>query len=118
MNSQGIDFTIETNNLYREESITDLNVGAIRCLVPIKPDNTEDKDRELIFYGHTQLMSPQGMVPLRAKLEATTLDKAIEAFPKAMEKAMEEMIENAKKMQAEQEMGKGQNDSNIIIPGR
>ena len=38
-----IDFSIDKNNLHREEAITDLKVGSIRRLIPIKPDGTEDE---------------------------------------------------------------------------
>ncbi len=114
--NQQIDFTININNLYREESITDLKVGSIRCLIPVKSDGTEDESRETIFVGQTQLMSPQGMVPLQAPIQAATLEEAMEKFPEAMKQAMEEMIENARKMQQEQK--RQQDDSRIIMPGR
>jgi hypothetical protein len=114
-NSQ-IDFTVNPDNLYREESITDLRVASIRSLTPIKPDGARDKTREVIFVGHTQLMSPQGPVPLQAPLKATTLENAMAEFPEAMKNALEEVIENAKKMQAEQNRAKQQDDSRIILP--
>ena len=75
-----IDFTVDGSNLYREDSITDLNVASIRKLVPIKPDGTEDDSRETMFFGHTQLMSPQGPLPLNAPLEASNLEEAMAAF--------------------------------------
>ena len=112
-----IDFTVEKNNLYREENILDLKSASIRCLTPVKPDGSIDESREKIFVGNTQLMSPQGPVPLHAPLKATTLEEAMDAFPEAMQKAMAEMIENVKRMQ-EQEKAKKQEDSRIIMPGR
>ena len=33
-----IDLTVDLNNLYREESFTDVKVAAIRRLTPVKPD--------------------------------------------------------------------------------
>ena len=117
MNDNQIDFTVDKTNLYREESITDLKVASIRCLTPIKTDGTTDESRKKIFVGHTQLMSPQGPVPLNAPLEATTLKQAMEKFPEAMQHAMQEMIENVRKMQ-EQEAAKQNKGSNIIMPGR
>ncbi len=112
-----IDFTVEKNNLYREENILDLKSASIRCLSPVKPDGTPDESREMIFVGNTQLMSPQGPVPLHAPLKASTLEEAMDVFPEAMQKAMAEMIENVKRMQ-EQEQAKQQDDSRIIMPGR
>jgi len=113
-----IDFNFNMKNLCREESVTDLQVGSIRCLRPIKPDGTDDKSRMTIFVGHTQLHSPQGLVPLQAQLKATSLKKAILEFPGAMQKALEEMVEKMKQMQAQQEAAKKENQSRIITPGR
>ena len=118
MTNNQLDFTVKKNNLYREENIIDLNLASIRCLTPIKPDGTIDESREKIFVGHTQLMSPQGPLPLHAPLKASTLEEAMENFPEAMQGAMAEMIENAKKMQQEQEKAKQKKDSRIIMPGR
>lgn len=118
MTNNQLDFTVEKNNLYREENIIDLKSASIRCLTPINPDGTIDESREKIFVGHTQLMSPQGPVPLHAPLKASTLEEAMENFPEAMQHAMAEMIENVKKMQKEQEESKQKENSRIIVPGR
>ncbi|MBL0700273.1 MAG: cytoplasmic protein [Desulfosarcina sp.] len=118
MTDNQIDFTVETNNLYREENIIDLKSASIRCLTPIKPDGTTDESREKIFMGHTQLMSSQGHVPLHAPLKASTLEEAMKNFPEAMQHAMAEMVENIKKMQQEQEKSKQKENSRIIVPGR
>ena len=112
-----IDFTVDKNNLYREESITDLKVAAIRRLVPVKPDGTDDKSRTPIFLGTTQLMSPEGPVPLQASLTANTLEEAMDAFPGTMKIALAEMMEKIQKMQQQQAAQK-QDDSRIIVPGR
>jgi len=108
-----IDFTVDTNNLYREEAITDLHVASIRILKPIKVDGSDDPTRQPLFFGHTQLMSPQGPIPIQSDLKATNLDEAIKEFPSCMEKAMKEIIESIREMQREQ-MDKGQ--SRIITP--
>lgn len=118
MNNQQIDFTVNANNLYREESITDFKAVSIRSLTPVKSDGSKDDGRETLFIGHTQLMSPQGMVPLQAMLQASTLEEAIEKYPSAMKKALEEMVENAKQMQQEQSQNQQQKESRIIVPGR
>ncbi|MDY6906457.1 MAG: cytoplasmic protein [Thermodesulfobacteriota bacterium] len=114
MNDQNIDFAVDRDNLYKEESITDLKVAAIRKLVPIKPDGQEDPDREAIFVGNTQLMSPEGPIPLQAKLEAKNLEEAMNVFPDEMQKAMAEMQERIRQYQAQQK----QEESRIITPGR
>jgi hypothetical protein len=118
MTNNQIDFTVEKNNLYREENIIDLKSASIRCLTPIKPDGTIDEHRKKIFVGHTQLMSPDGPIPLHAPLKASTLEEAMEKFPGAMQNAMAELIESVKKMQQEQEQSKQHEGSRIIVPGR
>ena len=119
MSEQGvngqIDFTVDQNNLYREEAFTDLKVASIRRLVPVNIDGSEDKSRTSVFIGTSQLMSPHGPLPLQAALPANNLQEALEVFPLAMEKAMADMVEELQKMQ---ETENAQNDSRIIVPGR
>jgi hypothetical protein len=110
-----IDFTIDTQNLYREEGYTDMSAGSIRRLVPVNPDGSDDKGRTPVFVGSSQLMTEQGPLPLQAALEANNLKEAIEAFPKAMEKAMQEMVQALMRLQQEQKQA---DDSRIIVPGR
>jgi len=116
MNDERIDFTWNKDNLYREESVTDLRAGSIRVLMPIKSDGSGDESRETIFVGHAQLRSPEGMVPLQARLQAANLEEAMEGFPEAMKQALQELIEEAKKRKAEEGSSK-QDDSQIIMPG-
>ena len=106
-----IDFTVDKNNLYREEGISDMKVASIRRMVPILPDGSEDPARSPIFVGATQLMSPQGPVPLQAPIRATNLDEALDAFPEAMQQALARVLEEARKARSEEA-------SRIIVPGR
>lgn len=115
MDNQQLELEINANNLYREESITDLQVGAIRCLIPVKVDGSEDSSRETLFIGSTQLRSPQGMIPVQARIEASNFEDALAKFPGAMKAEVENMVEEAKKMQAQQEQ---KEESSIIMPGR
>ena len=113
--SDRIDFTINTQNLYREEGYTDMSAGSIRRLVPVKSDGSDDPGRTPIFVGSSQLMTEQGPLPLQAPLTANNLSEAIEAFPAAMEKAMQEMVQALMRLQQEQKQA---DDSRIIMPGR
>lgn len=96
------DVKMDLENLYREESYTDLKTGGIRKLVPIKADGSEDDSRDATYTGHTQIMSPHGPVPIQGAIEAKTLEEAVNGFPMAMEAAMNKMIEDAQKYQREQ----------------
>ncbi len=116
-----VDFKIDRSNLYREESFTDLKVGSIKCLNPIKSDGSEDKTRKKIFVGNTNVMTPNGPIPIQGMIQAKELQQAIKKFPEAMEAAMDRLIEEAKKYQEQQQAEDAQiqkPDSRIIIPGR
>ncbi len=112
--SQQISFDVDRENLYREESVTDLKVAVIRKLVPVKADGSDDTSRQTIYVGHSQVMTPEGPIPLQAELPAANMEDAMAAFPRAMEQAMAEMIEHIKQLQKEQQ----QQESRIITPGR
>lgn len=112
-----INFTVDQSNLYREDAVTDLKVASIRRMIPIKADGTDDPARTPVFIGHTQILTPQGPLPLQSRLDASNLDEAIAAFPEAMEKEMAKVVEQIRQMQA-QEQNKQSNDSRIIVPGR
>lgn len=101
----------DTENLYREESFTDLKVAQIRRLTPVKSDGSEDNSRPTIFIGETQLMSQRGPLPIHAPIEASDLADAFAKFPDAINAAVERMIEEAKEMQR-------QEASRIVVPGR
>ncbi len=105
------DFSVDKDNLYREESYTDLQMASIRKMVPIKADGTDDGTREPLFFASTQLMSPQGPLPIQAPLKSKTLEAAIEEFPGVIKFAIEKTVEKIQKMQQEEE-------SRIVVPGR
>jgi len=118
-----VDFKVDRSNLYREESYTDLKVGTIKCLIPVKSDGSDDKTRKKIFVGNTNVMTPQGPIPIQGMIQAKELQQAIKKFPEAMEVAMDQLIEQAKKYQEQHEQQSDNSqiqkpDSRIIIPGR
>jgi hypothetical protein len=117
-NPRDIDFKIDKNNLYREESITDLKVASIRRLVPVRADGSDDAERTPIFVGSTQLMTPEGPLPIQSKLEAKTLAEAFEEFPNAMRQALDEVIAQIQQMQQQQQTERRNQESRIIVPGR
>lgn len=118
----GIDLNMDEDNLYVEESFTDMKVGTIRRLTPVQKDGSQDETRETLFLGHTQLMSPNGPLPVSCEIEAGTLAEAMKRFPQAITAEVEKIVEQAQKAQAEQQQqqqgGPARTDSGIIIPGR
>ncbi|MCK5349736.1 MAG: cytoplasmic protein, partial [Desulfobacula sp.] len=69
---------------------------------------------ETIFLGRTQLSTPQGPMPIQAKLAAKTLEEAMDIFPKAMEAETQKVVESFRQMQEQQ---KKEKESRIIMPG-
>ena len=92
-----INLNVDRNNLYREDSVTDIKVAAIRRLTPIKADGSDDDSRDSIFMGQTQLMSPSGPILLQSILEARTLEEAMDKFPAAMQKEVDKAMAQAEK---------------------
>jgi hypothetical protein len=106
------DIKIDPNNLYKEEAFTDLTFATIRRLTPVKIDGSVDESREPIFTGMTQLMSPNGPIPVQCLIEgAKTLSEAAAKLPEAIEKTVQAMIAEAEEMRR-------QEASKIVIPGQ
>ncbi len=112
---EDLDFTMDEQNLYRDESYTDLKAGSIRRLVPVLTDGAADAARTEIYIGTTQLMTQEGPLPVQARLMANSFQEALSVFPDTMRQATLEMIEQFEKMQ--QKM-KAEADSRIIVPGQ
>lgn len=116
------DFSVDRANLYREETFTDLKVGTIKRLTPVKTDGSEDKSRKIMYVGQSSLMTPHGPVPIQNVISAKELQQAIKKFPEAMQAAMDRLVEEAQKYQEAQQEQPGAGiqkpDSRIIIPGR
>ena len=122
-NTESIEFSVDRQNLYRQESFTDLKVATIRRLTPVKPDGSVDKTRKTIFIGETNILTPNGPLPLQAVIQAKQLQQAIKNFPAAMQVAMDKLAEEVKKMKEKQNSsiiapGGGEEESRIILPGR
>ncbi|MBI5062239.1 MAG: cytoplasmic protein [Desulfatitalea sp.] len=116
-NQRDIDFTVDKSNLYREESITDLKAAVIRRLVPVRADGSDDPTRTPIFVGTTQLMTPEGPLPIQARLMVNTLAEAFEEFPQAMQQALQEVVAQIQELR-QQQATKKRSESRIIVPGR
>ena len=111
MNRQKVDdIQMDTGNLYREETITDLRTGTIKVLYPIKADGSPDAIRPPMFVCQTELMSNAGMIPVSAPIEAANLAEAIQKFPAAVKQAVDDMIKRVQDYQREQA-------SRIVTPG-
>ena len=103
---------IDPNNLYKEEAFTDLTFATIRQLTPVKIDGSVDESREAIFTGMTQLMSPNGPIPVQCLIEGVkNLSEAVAKLPEAIEKSVQAMIAEAQEMERKE-------SSRIVMPGQ
>ena len=109
---------IDRSNLYREESFTDLKVGIIKRMTPVKSDGSVDKTRKALFVAQTSLMTPGGPFPIQAVIQAKELQQAIKKFPEAMKAAVDRLAEEAKKYKEQEQSRIEKPQSGIIIPGR
>ena len=115
--TERIDFSVDLNNIYREESFTDLQSGAVRRLAPVHADGSPDPGRVPVFIGTAQILTPEGPLPIQAPLPANNLKEAFEAYPYTMQKALQQMINELEAMQ-KQAPEKSKEESRIVIPGR
>ncbi|VGO21203.1 hypothetical protein [Pontiella sulfatireligans] len=93
---------IDGSNLWKEENFTDLQVGSIRKLTPIKLDGTEDEARTASYSATTNIMTPSGALPISGEIEATNLEEAVEKFPAAINAAVKKLQDDMIRMQQEQ----------------
>jgi len=107
--TDGRQATMDSTQIYREETFTDRKVGTIRCLTPVGADGAADSARPVIFVGQAQVMTPMGTVPISFELEATTLNVAIEKFGAAAEQAVHQTMRELQEMRREQA-------SSLVIP--
>ncbi len=97
-------------NLHQEEVFTDLTVGSIRRLTPVKPNGEPDKTRPVLFVGQAQIYTQQGPMPIQFPIDAKNLPLAMEKFPTAMEEFVAHLVEQAKELQRQEQ-------SRLIVPG-
>jgi hypothetical protein len=106
---QDAEARMDATNLYREEVITDRQVGTIRVLYPIKPDGLSDGARKVLYVGETQVLTPAGMLPIAFEIDALSLAEAIEKFSEGVKEAVERTIREIQELRREAA-------SSIVIP--
>jgi hypothetical protein len=103
------DIQLDSAGLYREDIFTDRKAGTIRRLIPVTLDGSTDASRAVLFSGQTQLLTPNGVLPLGFEIEAASLQDAIAKFPGAVKEALEQAIEEAREFRRE-------SSSRIVVP--
>ena len=103
-------FTVDTANLYREESITDLQAATIRRLVPITVAGDVDAARAERYIGDTTLMTQMGPIPVQFALDANSLAEAC-AVPGWRARSHRAPERSARELAREEA-------SRIVVPGQ
>lgn len=101
--------TMNADELYREEVITDRRVGTIRVLTPVTPDGSRDLARAVLFVGEAQMYTNMGTLPLSFEINADNLAQAVAGYAPAAKEAVERMVQ-------ELEDYRRQAASSIVIP--
>tara|TARA_B100001123_G_scaffold88020_1_gene101085 strand:- start:588 stop:995 length:408 start_codon:yes stop_codon:yes gene_type:complete len=100
----------DIDNLYREESFTDLRAASIKRLTPVTANGEDDPGRPTQYIGDTTLMTQMGPIPVQFPLAATSFSEAFEMFPEGVKSAIERLQERAQEMAREE-------SSRIVVPG-
>lgn len=108
-NIDGRQATMDSTQIYREETFTDRKVGTIRRLTPVVADGSVDSARPVIYVGQAQVMTPMGALPISFELDAASLNAAIEKFGAAAEQAVHQTMRELQEMRREQA-------SSLVIP--
>jgi hypothetical protein len=106
---QDSEVRMDATNLYREEIITDRQVGTIRVMYPVKSDGLSDASRKVLYVGETQVLTPAGMLPIAFEIDAASLAQAIEKFGDGVKEAVERTIREIQELRREAA-------SSIVIP--
>lgn len=101
---------LDAAHLYREETFTDRQAGTLRRLVPVDAQGRDDTSRPVVFEGAASLMTPGGALPLQFQIDASSLDEALRKFPEIARMALEQTLEELRRMQREAA-------SSIVVPG-
>ena len=101
--------SMDSAQIYLEETFTDRRVGTIRRLTPVSAEGLADAARPVIFVGQAQVMTPMGAVPISFELDAASLTVAIERFGAAAELAVQQTMRELQDLRREQA-------SSLVIP--
>ncbi len=102
--------SMDANDLYREETITDRKLGTIQVLTPVTAEGGMDASRKVIYTGRAQIMTPMGALPISFDIPADSLAQAVDGFAKEAEVAIEKTMEELKELRREAA-------SSIVLPG-
>lgn len=102
--------SMDAQNLYREEIVTDRKVGTLRMMTPIKSDGSADTARATLYIGEAQIMTQAGPLPINFEIEAANLADAVAQFGDAAKEGVERTVRELQELRRQQQ-------SSIVVPG-
>jgi hypothetical protein len=105
------DASMDADDLWREEIITDRKVGTLRVMTPITPDGTPDPRRAVTYVGEAQMMTNMGALPISFEIEATSLSQAVAGYGDAARVAFDQTMRELQELRR-------QSASSLVLPGQ
>ena len=109
LEGKGVNLTMDSAGVYREDLYTDRKVGTIRCLTPVKSDGSPDAGRKAVYVGEAQIMTPMGALPVSFEIAGASLADAIAGYAAAAKEAIERTVKEIQDLRR-------QAASSIVIP--
>ncbi len=107
--NRSADATMDAASLYREEIVTDGQVGTIRLMVPINDSGLPDSARPTIYTGEAQIMTNMGALPVSFDIEAKNLAEAVALYGEAAKTGIERTMRELQELRRQQSSG-------LIVP--
>jgi hypothetical protein len=107
--SQLAEAGMDPASLYREEIYTDLKLGTLRVMVPVKADGAGDASRATLYTGEARLMTQMGPLPISFEIEASSLAEAVSKYGAAAKAGVEQALKELQELRR-------QASSSIVIP--
>ncbi len=98
---EDVNATMDINNLFTEEIVTDRKVGTIRVLTPITAEGQRDAARAMIFLGEAQIMTQMGPLPISFEIPAANVAEAVQGYGEAAKQGIRDTVERIRKAQEE-----------------
>lgn len=107
--NEEMNISMDPDHLFKEEIYTDRKMGTIRILTPVNSDGSIDMEREVVYIGQAQLMTPMGALPLAFEIAATSLMDAVSNYPAEAKQAVDNAMNELQELRRQQA-------SSIVIP--
>lgn len=105
------DPSMDANDLWREEIVTDRKIGTLRVMTPIRADGQPDPARRTTYVGEAQMMTNMGALPISFEIEAASLAEAVAGYGAAAGEAFERTMRELQELRR-------QASSSLVLPGQ